>query len=66
MPKSMTETPPLKLAHQRPIRLYKVDDEALRALHLSLEKEYDKDIVQLIRDCVHLGLPLLESQYKPK
>jgi hypothetical protein len=58
------DAPPRPLADQRPVRLYQEDDEKLRTLHRKLGKKYDVEIVKLIRDSVHRGLPLILDQYK--
>lgn len=55
-------SPVVKLAHPRPVRLYNEDDLKLRKLHQELKKEYGTEVVELLRMAVHLGLPLLEKQ----
>jgi len=63
MPKQTTETKPQRLAHQRPVRLYQEDDETLKKLHEEVGEKYGVDIVQFIRDSVHVGLPLICKRF---
>lgn len=50
----------------RSIRLYSDDDRELIQLHDTARKLNRKiDIVDLIRDCVQAGLPLIQERWEP-
>lgn len=57
---------PPKLSNTRCLRLFKTDDDELKALCDTLKsKGWDVDIVQTIRDCVHAGLPIVKERWSP-
>jgi len=61
----MTEiNPARKLAHPRPVRLYQDNDIELRELATKLNQDYSILIVQLIRDCVDAGIPIVRRRFK--
>jgi hypothetical protein len=53
-------------ANTRSIRLYSADDSELIALHSITKKMNRKmDIVDLIRDCIQAGLPVVKERWEP-
>jgi len=64
MKRHMTKTMPRRLAHPRPIRLYQDNDTELKELATKVDADYAQAIVQLIRDCVDAGLPIIKRRFK--
>jgi len=53
-------------SNTRAIRLYSVDDKELIWLHSAAKKLNRKmDIVDLIRDCIQAGLPIVKERWEP-
>jgi hypothetical protein len=53
-------------SNTRSIRLYSIDDKALIELHrIAKTLNRKMDIVDLIRDCVQAGLPVVQKRWEP-
>lgn len=53
-------------SNTRAIRLYSADDLALIELHrIARSLNRKMDIVELIRDCVEAGLPVVQKRWEP-
>lgn len=51
-----------KLAHPRDIRIYKDNEDEIRKLYSRLNKSTGIEMVQIMRDCIDAGLPLIRSR----
>ena len=49
----------------RTMRLYQDDDNSLVELHRLVKNVAPVDIVDLIRDCIKAGRPIIESRWGP-
>lgn len=65
-PSPTTPTTPPKLSNTRSLRLYADDEEEIVELCAVVKQLNRKmDIVDLIRDCVQAGLPVIKKRWEP-
>ncbi len=66
MPNAIQETnTPLKVASTaRSIRFYQDDDDAIMALRKEIGDLSNVSAVELFRDCVHAGAPMVIERWK--
>jgi hypothetical protein len=60
-----TEKRPTKLSTSKDIRLYDEDAEEIRKLHEDVYRDTNLSQVDIVRDCVHAGLPLIVQRLRP-
>ena len=56
---------PKELSHTKPIRLFKIDADAIEELCKDLKPVCNVNIQDIIRHCVHVGLPIIQERWKP-
>ena len=56
---------PKELSASKPIRLFKEDDDKIEALCRDIKHISGLNMQDIIRRCVHVGLPIIQEQCKP-
>lgn len=56
---------PKELAASKPIRLFKTDDDDIEALYHEIKHVSGLNMQDIVRHCVHEGLPLIKERWKP-
>lgn len=60
-----TDDIPKELSASKPIRLFKIDDDAIEAMCKDLKPVCNINMQDIIRSCVHVGLPIIQERWKP-
>jgi len=56
---------PKSLSSSKPIRLFEEDDNDIEALHAKIRTISGLNIQDIIRQCVHAGLPIIKKRWEP-
>lgn len=59
-----TEDTPKELSNTKPIRLFKVDYDAIEALCKGINPACNVNMQDIIRHCIHEGLPIIQEKWK--
>jgi hypothetical protein len=56
---------PKALSSSKPIRLFEEDDTGIEELHAEIKSISGLNIQDIIRQCVHVGLPIIKKRWEP-
>jgi hypothetical protein len=56
---------PKELSASKPIRLFKTDDDEIESLYHEVKHISGLNMQDIIRQCVHAGLPIIKERWKP-